>query len=106
MAAASLVFPPPPFILSLLPTVTRHTRSVILGEKDTGATGARLPVLMNYLKGIYVQASVCGLLLLRSLFIFWQNGTCFESFLPRRRCYPSFLGKQSYPANLIGNLDA
>ena len=74
MVAASLVFPPPSLIRSLLPTaatVTRHTRSVILGEEDTGATGVRLPVHhTELLEGINVQASVCGLLLLRSLLCF------------------------------------
>lgn len=42
IAAAALVYPEPPLLLSQLPfSVPRYTRSVIIGEVDTGATGAR-----------------------------------------------------------------
>jgi hypothetical protein len=44
MEAAAHVFPEPPLLLSALPvSVRRYTQSVIIGESDTGATGALLP---------------------------------------------------------------
>ena len=66
IAASALVYPEPPSLLSRLPfSVPRYTRSVIIGEVDTGATGAR--------SGLSTLSLHSGLI--SPFLLFWQSGT-------------------------------